>query len=66
MKSLATFIAAASLARLASAHGYVDNATIGGTFYQVSFYFFYTRGYKHFSSTCIWNRQLTLSKFYQV
>jgi hypothetical protein len=35
MKTLATIFSALSLARLILAHGYVDNATIGGVYYQV-------------------------------
>lgn len=33
MKAIVTFLAAAGLV---AGHGYVDNATIGGQFYQVS------------------------------
>jgi hypothetical protein len=34
MKFLATIVGAASLVELTWAHGYVDNATIGGAYYQ--------------------------------
>lgn len=35
MKSLTTVLGVVSLAKLTWAHGYVDNATIGGVYYQV-------------------------------
>jgi len=61
MKCLATALVAASLLKFASAHGYVDNATIGGTFYQVCTLYI----------LCITSRQLgkhvlIIPKFYQV